>query len=77
MTENYVYIYKNNYDSLFYFNTKKRDLVTFNLYRCWAHPQSIGRVSEQKSVQEWANPNVTYTCTLCKQSIRYWMNKNE
>ncbi|KYN28566.1 hypothetical protein ALC57_02007 [Trachymyrmex cornetzi] len=62
---------------LFCFSIRKKGLVMCNLCRRWAHPQCIGRISEQRSIQEWANPNVTYTCTLCKKNIRYWMIKNE
>jgi len=58
---------------LFCFSSRKRDLVMCSLCRRWAHPQCIGRTSKQRSIQEWADSNVIYTCILCKKSIRYWM----
>jgi len=44
-----------------------------NLCRRWAHPQCIGKIDKQRNIQEWADPNVIYTCILCKQSTRHWM----
>ena len=62
---------------LFCFNIKKRDLVMCNLCRRWAHPHCIGKTGKQKSIEEWADPNVTYICNLCKLSIRNWMTNKE
>lgn len=58
---------------LFCFNIRRKDLVMCSLCRRWAHPQCVAKNGNNKRIQEWADPKITYTCDLCKSSIRNWM----